>query len=263
MRSIKPTLDMMEQGNLLVAAVPGAFNKNDGVRINACRALIQALRAPMIDDVPAANVLTADVSIQLAIAFNDAVAQIIKAHIPVQRGRVAVPKPPKPPKEPKPPKAPSGRRAELEAEWIAKREAKAQLEEKRKELQTLKRFALEMRESLEAFEQACVQSAKLEIVGMPPDLVARQTKLTAALDPIAGAFSTLRTTPCASDRLQVQVQDMNENWAALTAATGRWCASPVAAGKTGGVHKGKALPAWLDACRTLSRDIAEELRNLK
>jgi hypothetical protein len=122
-----------------------------------------------------------------------------------------------------------------------------------------------MREALEAFEKRAVFAAGREIAGMPADNEARERNLSPALDPVREALHTLKTTPCRYVHLWEQMKGMSENCEALERATSFWCnAQNVRAeGKAAGVHKGKALADWLEACKKLGRDIAEELRNLK
>jgi hypothetical protein len=198
--------------------------------LSALKECVKALRTEH-EGQEAPNLFLPDVRASLVLELNDALAQIIKARIPRQRANAK-------------PKAD---------------------DTERKELQDLKRAALEMREALEKFSETANAVATREVPGTPVVNADRHARLMPALDPVASAFSALRTAPTRSDRLRVQVQDMNANWNELSAATGRWCnvTNVLSTGKAGGVHKYKALAAWLEACRRLSRDIAEELREIK
>jgi len=175
---------------------------------------------------------TQDVRMSLALELNDALAQIIKARIPRQRAN-----------------------------------AKVKLnEEERTELQAIKRSALEMREALEKFERICIDTAGFEVIGTFSDGERRRAKLEGGLPYVAEALHTLKTTRCRYVHLWEQMKGMEEYWTALNASCERWIAAAPQAparGKAAGVHKGKALAAWLEACKKLGRDIAEELRNLK
>jgi len=221
----------------LLAQLPeGTITYIDLRSLSALNECIKALRTEH-EGQEAPRMFTTDVRHAFALSINEALAQLIQTHIPrnpVGRPRAAGPT--------------------LAQEADERRAAKAQLEDERKELQAMKRGALEMREALEAFEKRAAAAAGAEPVGMPVDSEARARRLNTALDPVWTALDALQNTPCEHERLQ-----------ALNASCTNWCnaTNVLTAGKAAGVHKGKALADWLEACKKLGRDIAEELRNLK
>jgi hypothetical protein len=223
---IKNTIPIPE---LLRQLPEGTITYIDLRCLSALKECVKALRTEH-EGQEAPNLFTQDVRMALALELNDALAQIIKARIPRQR---------------------------------ANAKAKPN-EEERTELQALKRAALEMREALEKFERVCIDTAGFEPIGAPPDASRRRAKLDPAFDAVQTPLDVLQCTPTRHPRLKEQIEAMSAHWDALEASVTRWCGltSP-SAGKAAGVHKGKALAAWLEACKKLGRDIAEELRNLK
>jgi hypothetical protein len=223
----------------------GSYIEDDAHILRFITSLMQQLRA--MDDAPTPLLMfTTEVRQAFAVELTAALAQIIKARIPRNaRGTV-------------------NKRVGLEREWEEKRAAKALIDAERKELQDLKRANLEMREGLEKFEAWALGCAAREPVGAPPDASQRHERMDPALDALQTPLDLLQCTPVKHPRLKEQITAMDANWEALTESVNRWCAvNAPAAGKAAGVHKGKALADWLEACKKLGRDIAEELRNLK
>lgn len=228
--------------DLLAQLPPNSIAYTDLRCLSAVKECIKALRAEYDSDPP--SLFTTEVRHALALELNDALAQIIKARIP---------------------KNPVGRpRSTAAPAQEAKQEAKVQLEAERKELQTLKRLNLELREALEKFERTCIDTAGLEPLGSLPDASARHAKLDPGLPLIHHALNTLADASFPRTEIEQQVTAMYTLYDELQLSVTRWCGTTApAAGKAQGVHKGKALAGWLEACKKLGRDIAEELRNLK
>jgi hypothetical protein len=242
--------------DLLRQLPAGTVGQGDAQLLRHSNEYLKQLRAELLPDATT-SLFTQDVRASLALEITDALVQIIKASIPKSpRGR--------PPLQHEPAQKPS-RLAQLEQEWEEKREAKAQLDARRKELQALKRSAMEMREALEDFEKRATYAAGAEIAGMPPNNEQRGKSLLPALGTVHDALAALRAGATGHDRLGDRAEAMLVNWNALHATTGYWCNATgvLAEGKAGGVHKSNALAAWFEACRRLSRDIADELRELK
>jgi hypothetical protein len=213
--------------------------------LSALNDCVKALRTEH-EGQEAPNLFTQDVRASLAAEINDALAQIIKARIPKNaRGTV-------------------NKRVGLEKEWEEKRAAKAALKDKREDLQAVKRCVLEMREALEKFERICIDTAGFEPVGMPPDASRRHARLDPYLPILKNALDTLDDAPFPNTYIEEQVTAMYTLYDELQLSVNRWCAvNAPSVGKAAGVHKGKALADWLEACKRLGRDVAECLRNLK
>ncbi len=237
---IKTTTPIRE---LVAQLPPGTKTAADDAVGKTLKECITALREP----IEGTNLFSTEVRHALALEITDAMAQIIQARIP--KNARGLP----------------NKRIGLEQEWEEKREAKAQAEAERRELQSIKRLALEMKEAVETFTKRATEAAAIEPVGMPPDNEARHRRLDPALVPLYNALDALRTGVESRDQLSARAEAMLAHYDALEAVTNRWCdvQNMPAEGKANGVHKSRVLDAWLDACRTLSRDIAEALRELK
>ena len=104
----------------------------------------------------------------------------------------------------------------------------------------------------------------MEPLGSLPDASARHAKLDPGLPIIKHALDTLIDASFPRTEFEQQVTGMYTLYDELQLSVNRWCGTTApAAGTAKGVHKGKALAGWLEACKKLGRDIAEEIRDLK